>query len=109
MSLNATISAAPAAASSASFHPHGHKRGVHNDSPAESGTAASPGTSGQTPATTEGLFGTLLSSLAQVAVGVNPIASVAISALTPTAAAVGTTSTAMTASSTLGGNVNAKV
>lgn len=119
MSLSATTSAVAATASSAiSLHPHGHKRGIRLDTSTDS-TAT---TSGQAPATTQGLFSSLFSTLAQLAVGTNPIASAAMSALTAAAPATGPSNTSGNpgtllqsvqsngghASNSLGGNVNAK-
>ena len=75
MSVTATA-AASAAASIINLHPHNHKKSAHMDT----GGASDATTPGQAPATTQGLFSSLLHTVEQVA-GVSPLASAAVAAV----------------------------
>jgi len=127
MSVIATATSA-AAPPTISFHPHGHKKGIHGSTSTESSSSSS----NQAPATTQGLFSTLLQSLEQV-IGVPAIlgasaapaaaatsasgAPSATNAAAPTAGAIASNLTQLLqtvqstgrSSSSVGTNVNAKV
>ena len=75
MSVTATA-AASSAASIINLYPHNHKKSTHMDL----GGASDTTTSGQAPATTQGLFSRLLQTVEQVA-GVSPLGTAAVAAV----------------------------